>query len=185
MYCPRFLGVYTRKRVITSGGICYNEFPIVRFRCRETGKRSPDQDKTFSLLPYELFPYVKYSIDFVFDILKSLYVDDKSQKEVLDYINMVSGGELCPEQSIFVNFKSCIIESIDKLLALKSYKELKVLLNQKNVDLRISSLLNYIICRYGCPIRGPCELSYDFYEKNGNYKENSPFLFGTPSQYRF
>lgn len=182
--CPRFLGVYSREEVISSRGTIYKDFEIVRFLCREKGKKDPSH-KTFSLLPYELIPYGKYSIEFVFDAIKALYAAGKSQKEVLDYINEISGGKLCVEQSILPVFKNLLIESIDKLLTSRKYIELESFLNQRSPELRIKQLLNYIKDRYESPIRGPCELGYEFYERNGTYKSNSPFLFGTPSQYRF
>lgn len=182
--CPRFLGTYIRKKVISFQGTCYVNFPIARFRCRQRGRKNPSH-KTFSLLPYELIPYSKYSINFVFQVLTSLYIEGKSQKEVLDFITTLSRGSICLESSILPKFKSYIIQGIEKLVISRNFRSFEDYLNVKDKSSKIISFLSYVKNHYSCSIRGPCLLSRDFYIKNGSYKSNSEFLFGTPSQYRF
>lgn len=183
--CPRFLGTYRRKSVITSRGVIYHNIPIARFRCRRRGKKNPTAHKTFSLLPYELIPYSKFSIDFVFDVMTLSYLEEKSQREILDFITVQSDGILCLDPWIFPEFKSYLIQGIDKLLISRNYRELEALLNRQEISLRIKNLLHYLSGRYGSPIRGPCKLSWEFYIQKGSYKSNSEFLWGIPSHYRF
>ena len=118
-------------RLYLSQGTCYVSFPIARFRCRQRGRKNPSH-KTFSLLPYELIPYSKYSIDFVFQVLTSLYIEGKSQKEVLDFITTLSIGSICLEASILPKFKSYIIHGIEKLVISRNFKSFEVYLDVKD-----------------------------------------------------
>ena len=180
--CIGFLGTYDRNAV-SSSGTFYEDFSILRFRCHEKGiKNSPH--KTFSLLPYELIPYTKYSIDFMFIIANSLYVLGKSKKTTVDDASKLLGSEFIPPVSMISKIKEYIIKAIDKVIISGYYPDLIDYLNTSDIRVKIKSFLKYLTLEYGCPIRGPCKMSYEYYDKNGKYKNNGSFLFGTPSQMR-
>ena len=121
----------------------------------------------------------------MFLVLNSLYVLSKSQKNVVDDVSELVCYALLPPPSIIPKFKEyIIIKAMDRVVISGKYPDLSSSLSTPDIGLKISNFLKYLIRRYGCPIRGPCEMSYEFYIKNGGYKDNSPFLFGTPSQKR-
>lgn len=115
--------------------------------------------------------------------------------------------ELCISR--IYSFRKLILETIHKLWISKYYYELKIgkyhsmnnINNMNNMNTNINSesgekgLINTFLQvskEFEClklslskPIRGPCALSMDFYLEGGSYVLNSPFLFGTPSQFRF
>ena len=83
--CARFHGFYYRP-VVTREGIYHKDFPIIRYKCRNKGNKRV-KHVTFSLLPHELIPYVKYSVEFIFKMLFDIYIHGMSEKSALDIIN--------------------------------------------------------------------------------------------------
>lgn len=179
--CARFLGFYYRP-VVTKEGIYYKDFPIIRYKCENKGNKKT-KDVTFSLLPHELIPYVKYSIGFIFRILNDIYVHKMSEKASLDIITLLCSEEvLCIIPITVSNLKCCIVKGIDRLGISKLYNELKDIINTPD---RLNRLRLFVLYLYSINhIRSPCDYSYDFYVNNGGYKTNSPFLWGIPSQFR-
>lgn len=179
--CARFLGLYYRP-VVSKEGIYYKDFPISRYKCKKKGNKKI-KDITFSLLPHELIPYVKYSICFIFRILNDIYVNNMSEKVALDITSRFCDEEvLCISPATVYNFKCCILKGIDRLGISKLYDEIKDIINTPD---RFYRLRLFILYLFGIKhIRSPCEYSYEFYVKHGGYKTNSPFLWGTPYQFR-
>ena len=176
--CARFLGYYNRP-VVTKEGIYYKDFPIIRYKCRNNGNKR-QKHVTFSLLPHELIPYVKYSVEFIFKILFDIYVNDLSEKSALDIISQLCNEEVLSISPASVyNFKCLILNSIDKLNISGFYDEIKYLMNS---DDRVKLFVLYLYEVH--PVRAPSDYGYDFYKAHGFYKTNSPFLWGTPSQFR-
>jgi len=176
--CARFLGYYYRP-VVTREGIYYKNFPIMRYKCMCKGNKKI-KDVTFSLLPHELIPYVKYSIGFIFKILFDIYVHDLSEKSALDIISQLCSEEvLCISPGTVYSFKCLILKGIDKLNISGLYDEIKYLMNTP-YRVRLFILYLYNIN----PVRAPSDYSYDFYINHDGYKRNSPFLWGSPSQFR-
>lgn len=174
--CPKFLGFYYR-RVVDEKGTYYESFPIARYRCRK-GK-SKGGDRTFSLLPCGLIPYCKYSVVFAVEVMELLYIDRKSLKEALDIISLKSADGVFFLNPLTVKrFKGYVVKAIDKILSFGSYKELTVVLNTPD---RVQTFLVWLT---GHRKRSPDRVNYEFYLLAGGYKKNSPFLFGTPYQFR-
>lgn len=167
---------------MTNEGIYYKDFPIIRYKCRNKGNKKI-KDVTFSLLPHELIPYVKYSIEFIFRVLFDIYVNNRSEKSALDIITQFCSEEiLCISPVTVNNFKCSIEKGINRLAISKLYDEIKDIINIPDKYYRLRLFVLYL---YGMKhIRSPCEYSYEFYMKNGGYKTNSPFLWGIPSQFR-
>lgn len=179
--CARFLGYYYRP-VVTKEGIYYEAFPIIRYKCRNKGNKKI-KDVTFSLLPHELIPYVKYSIEFIFRILYDIHVNNMSEKEALDIITQFCSEEiLCISPVSVYNFKCCILKGIERLCISKLYDEIKGIINTPDRFYRLRLFVLYLHSINH--IRVPCDYSYDFYVNNGGYKTNSQFLWGTPYQFR-
>lgn len=186
--CAQFIGYYWRG-VIDEKGTYYKSFPIARYLCNRKGKSLTVKHRTFSLLPYQLVPYIKYSIPFILNALEKVYVEDDSINRLLDYLASFGAGEYIEmSTSTFHAFKSFILTCIDKMLAMGFYKEVKSALQSPSGRQRIEVFLvfaeDFTCCKTDPAIRGPCALGYDYYLKDGGYLKNGHFLFGTPSQFR-
>ena len=111
--CARFHGYYYRP-VVTEEGIYYKSFPIARYKCRKTGNKKA-KHRTFSLLPHELLPYVKYSTGFIFRILFNIHIHNMSVKEVLDIISRLCSKEVLSISPMTVHsFKNYILKGTDR-----------------------------------------------------------------------
>lgn len=188
-HCAQFIEYYHRQ-VIDEKGTYYKAFPIARFLCIRKGGKPIVDHRTFSLLPYQLVPYSKYSIPFIFKVLKSIHMEDKSIMEVQQYLSNFQETGIYVDLSApsIYGFKRLILEAIDKLLSSAYYCEAENILQQPYGYCRIEAFIPFaqeFCCYKVIPyIRGPCALSYDFYMQGGGWFRNSYFLFGTPSQFR-
>ena len=186
--CAQFIEYYYRG-VIDEKGTYYKAFPIARYLCRRKGTTRTVTHRTFSLLPYQLVPYTKYSIPFIINALKKVYGDDHSVKEFLDYLTGFAPGEYIDlSVSRFYAFRAFILTSIDKILAMGFYKEVAAALQSSSEKQRIKVFLvfaeEFTCCKTDHVIRGPCALGYDYYMEDGDYMRNGHFLYGSPSQFR-
>ncbi len=186
--CAQFIGYYYRS-VINEKGTYYKAFPIARYLCNRKGSALSIKHRTFSLLPYQLVPYTKYSIPFIISCLKKVFGEDNSVKELLDYLAGLETAEYIDiSTSTFQGFKAFILACINKMSVVGFYKEAESALQSPFGRQRIKVFLvfaeNFACHKTGQPIRGPCALGYDYYLLNGGHFRNGYFLFGTPSQFR-
>jgi len=186
--CAQFIGYYYRG-VIDEKGTYYKALPIARYLCNRKGKTVTVKHRTFSLLPYQLVPYSKYSIPFILNVLRKVYGEDNSVKGLLDYLAGFDSDKYIElSVSVFYAFRAFILTAIDKMLATGFYKEISAQLQTPSTRQRIRVFLFFaedFSCGKTDPeIRGPCALGYDYYMENGGYMRNAHFLFGTPSQFR-
>ena len=185
--CARFLQYYTRE-VIDENSTYFKEFPIARFQCRGKGWKKESKGKTFSLLPYQLVPYIKYSIPFILKVLKARYIDKLSIYKVQEYIDSFMGNTLLTlDADQFYMLRQMVEEAIDKMLMMNFYQENKELFEwsgNKLLGCFIDFAEHFVCCKIDPCIRGPCALGIDFYLTGGGYRHNAYFLFGTPYQLR-
>jgi len=146
--------------------------------------------KTFSLLPFQLIPYWKFSILFLYKVMKLRCEEMISvhclQQKVFDLTLKTGDGVELSAARIY-GFKMMIDQAITKLLTSGYYPEFETLFMEKSRLQRIRIFMD-ISAKFYChkvlpPIRGPCALSYDYYLTGGGYLRNQYFLFGTPSQF--
>ena len=188
-HCAQFIGYYQRP-VIDENGTYYKAFPIARFLCHRKGGQPIVDHRTFSLLPFQLVPYSKYSILFIFNVLKSIYVEDQSIMQVQTYLSKFdeTGIYIDLDTWSIYGFKTLILEAINKLLSSAYYPEAENRLQHASDYQRIKAFIIFVqaFCCYKLSpcIRGPCALLYDFYMQGGGWFRNSYFLFGIPSQFR-
>jgi len=187
--CAQFIGYYERK-VIDENGTYYARFPIARYKCQGKGSQKIVKDKTFSLLPYQLVPYTKYSIPFIIKSLKLKCIDGLSTYELQDYLARFGEEEILSiSTNQLLGFQETVMEAVHKIMTTNYYPELNAEEFQKSSDLeRLRAFLEFsqeFECLKVEPcIRGPCGLGYDFYLQGGGYFKNAWFLFGTPYQLR-
>lgn len=188
MECARFIGYYYRG-LIDEQGTYYKAFPIARYLCNGKGKAVLVRHRTFSLLPYQLVPYSKYSIPFIIKALSKVYMEDSSVKGLLDYLAGFESEEYIDlSVSTFYAFRTFILTAIDKMLAMGFYRDVAAQLQTPSGKERLRIFLvfaeNFTCLKIKPEIRGPCALGYDYYMQGGGHVRNAHFLFGTPSQFR-
>ncbi len=179
--CARFFTYYHR-HVVEENGKTYTDFPIARFLCKKT-------KRTFSLLPYQLIPYWKYSINFIFLALTIKYLEEKSSTEVLNTLSSLDENVFLEiDTSQLTDFRELAEESLSKLLATNYYPEFKEIILESIANKHLVRLIEFArdfeSTKTAVQIRGPCALSFDFYLAGGGSLQDAPFLFGTPSQFR-
>ncbi|MEQ8187643.1 MAG: hypothetical protein ABRQ39_06685 [Candidatus Eremiobacterota bacterium] len=181
--CPTYLGFYCRQ-VVDEKGTYYESYRILRFKCNRKGKKKP-RHRTFSLLPFGLIPYSKYSTGFIMKILRLWLLQSKSIKEVIDYISELDkSGVLCTGPVSLYSFLAYILNGIEKLFVCGHYRRLCSLLNSYDRKTMIKNFFCYLEGKFDGKARDPCVFGYNFYRRCGGYRKNSHFLFGTPSQFR-
>jgi hypothetical protein len=148
------------------------------------------KDKTFSLLPYQLVPYTKYSIPFIIKSMKLKYIDGLSIYKLQDYLASFGKEEILSiSADQLLGFKKVVMDAIHKIMTTKYYQEFEEKgLNESTDQGLLISFIEFaegFDCTKVNPcIKGPCGLNYDFYITGGSYFKNAYFLFGTPSQFR-
>jgi len=180
--CAELLGCYHRQ-AIDEYGTYYKAFPIARFECHGLGNVPVGSHRTFSLLPYQLIPYVKYSLPFIIKCLKSVSGEGHSVTHLLDYLAEREHEYMDLSRSSFYHFRTFVLRCVDKMLAVGVYRESEELFQCPASACRLHAFIRFaeeFTChKTDSPIRGPCALGYDFYLTSGRY-----FLFGTPSHHR-
>ncbi|MEW6439288.1 MAG: hypothetical protein AB1508_19225 [Pseudomonadota bacterium] len=187
--CAIFIGYYHRG-VIDENGTYFKEFPIARYLCQGKGKREPEADRTFSLLPYQLVPYTKYSLPFIIKSLRGRYEEGLSIARLQDHLAGFGQDKILPiSADQLTDFKQIVIEAVAKITVSGHYQELKegIFLTGSDGEI-VAALIKFASCFECCKtdpgIRGPCGLGYDFYLNEGGFLHNARFLFGTPYQFR-
>ncbi len=187
--CAEILGKYPRGAV-DERGTYYKALPVFRFECKREGGTPIVDHRTFSLLPYQLIPYTKYSIPFIINTQKKIYIEGKSINKVLNYwvLGNEYGTYLDIDQVRIKGFKPLLLQTIDKVLISGYYEEAANRFQISSNNERIKRFIEFseMFCCYKVEpcIRGPCGLGYDYYLRGDGYIGNSHFLFGTPSQFR-
>jgi len=174
---------YYFRQVIDEHGTFFKYFPIARYICQRKGKAKLS-DRTFSLLPWQLIPYRKWTIELMFSI--AAYHSEHSIKETLDKFEI----ETTPTY-LSSSIKKVILSSADQLsdiqeIILSGLDKLKIC-RMISFDTSYREFIiycqSYVSASEQRRIRGPTALSWDYYKKNSEYYENSHFLFGCAAQF--
>jgi hypothetical protein len=112
--CAEFIGWYHRE-VIDEDGTYFKVFPIARFECHRKNGAPVVAHRTFSLLPYQLVPYVKYSLPFIIKGLRSVFGEGTSVKQLLDYLAASEEGYIDLSGSSFYRFRALLLRCIEIL----------------------------------------------------------------------
>lgn len=186
--CAAFIGYYYRE-VIDEKGTYYKDFPIARFLCRRKGNKRIIRHKTFSLLPYQLIPYSKYSIAFIIKTLEARHIKGLSIYKLQEYLDTFSSTTISIGAEQLLGFKRFIKNAIDKIMMSQYYQEFTAKVRGEGTEQGLLKgflglIHTFECCKIKPSIRGPCALGYDYYLQGGGYFTNAYFLFGTPSQFR-
>ena len=181
--CPVRIGYYYRYYIDIK---TYKIFliPIIRYLCRKKG-RPKLKDRTFSLLPYFLIPYNRFTIDSGMLIIGSKLVKCKSNKEIAD--------KVCNSFDINLNFNfeeryinywlRLFRQTLFKLIVfLESFNQDTSFLKGNKAMYNAWNYLDNFFDDSG-EYNGASGFSIYSYEKQGCYKGNPQFLFGTAYQF--
>lgn len=168
--CAEFHGYY-RRGVVTAEGLRIADFPVLRYICRAP-RLKPGQHRTFSLLPAQLIPYRRPSQDFLVAAMKTFLASRQTVAQRLDMI-----CEQFPEGSVCENIGTSHLWDFSRLL-LETTQKMSLWKQRSFPELRqaVDFIANYP--------GGAVTLSMDYYQAHGGWQGKSPFLFGTPSQFR-
>jgi len=140
---------------------------------------------TFSLLPDNLIPYNRFSIDLLIYILNLLILMEQTTKETLGQIDLISPDACLISDKIIKQFLSLLDQVRIKLIHFfeqfpKSNKSPPGLDSFTLKD-TLKYLVNYPkIKPLHCGTYYLCEY---YYQTNGSYRKNARFLLGTASQF--
>ena len=159
------------------------------FLCRRKGNTRILHHKTFSLLPYQLVPYSKYSIPFIIKTFKARHIKGLSIYKLQEYLDTFNSTVLSIGSEHLFRFKDLLKNAVDKIMMSEYYQELTTKLRSEGTEQGLVKVFLKFIHTFECckiepSIRGPCALGYDYYIQGGGYHTNAYFLFGTPSQFR-
>lgn len=180
--CAHFI-CYYRRIVVDEKGRTYTDFPIARFLCIHTYK-------TFSLLPFQLVPYCKYSIELIVSICELSFLMGFSIAKVLDYLVELGNYEpIYTSASHIQRLEKLVDGAQDKIFTARNYSEFEECGFKENRQGQRKKFIEFArefeCVKVTFTIKGPCGLGHDFYLCGGGYSKNAQFLFGRASQFRY
>lgn len=173
---------YYFRQVIDEDGTFFKEFPITRYLCQRKGKAKL-KDRTFSLLPWQLIPYRKWTIELMFSIAS--YRSEHSIKESLDKFEIeTTAADLATDIKKVMLSSAGQFTDIEEII-LSGLEKVKIS-RMISFDTSYSDFISYCrnyVAESDEKIRGPTILAWYYYIKQGGYYENSQFLFGCAAQF--
>lgn len=158
--------------------------PIARYKCKTARK---GKYRTFSLLPDNLIPYNRFSIDFLIYILTLFILKQQTTSETLNHIDSISPDACLVSDKILRHLISILEKTRIKLIHFfQQFPQIN-----KSPPEFISFILEDTI-KYltEYPQEEPkhlyCGAYYlcnHYYKMNGSYQKNARFLIGTASQF--
>ncbi|MCK5675058.1 MAG: hypothetical protein KAH95_16885 [Spirochaetales bacterium] len=158
--------------------------PIARYLCKRKNKPKIE-DKTFSLLPDCLIPYMQPTIDTLIQVIANKLIKKITNEEIVSqFYYRIYEVEL--------NLSSLTFRSYYELFE-QTAQKIKTFLREREKDDSPEQILHTLIDvywylsefkdpQYG---KGPGSCSLWYHESLGGYRNNAYFLFGTPSQFRY
>lgn len=157
---------------------------IARYKCQRIGKPKL-KDKTFSLLPYVLIPYHKFTINSYMYIWKNKLIRNKTTSEIADNVtgSFDIDNELNYEERYVKQSLRLFIQTVGKLQDF-------LIRNNQNIDFlkgkeKLKEAWMYLAAFKDdsgiyCGASG---FSFYSFEKQGGYHTNPQFMFGTAYQF--
>ncbi|MEA1912197.1 MAG: hypothetical protein U9N32_11085 [Spirochaetota bacterium] len=158
--------------------------PIARYLCKRKNKPKIE-DKTFSLLPDCLIPYMHPTIDTLMQVILNKLIKKKSDEEIVSqfYFRIYDAG---------LNLASETLRTYYELFE-QTAQKIKTFLREREKDdypgQSPHTLIDvyWFLSKFKDPQYGKgvmsCALWY--HESLGGYRNNAYFLFGTPYQFRY
>jgi hypothetical protein len=172
-------GFYKRLIIDLKKGYFFNIL-IIRYKCRRVLKpKNNIKDRTFSLLPHELIPYLSLTINSLMIIVINSCVSKKTIKEIQ---RLVEDSQIDEDRIYNIDIRH-IKEYI--LLFRETYFKLNQFINKHNIragPFRGGGEIDEAIIFLKSYKNGFPGFSLYYYETEGGYIKNAWFLFGKPYQ---
>lgn len=166
LYCAWKYAYYYRPAFTEDAAHFIPDLKIIRYICRT-------KQVVFSLLPTQLIPYRRQAIPAAAHIVHTRINLKNSLYKTIEYI-----CKRHPVAEELLNIGSSGIYSLVSLFK-NSLRKYTTWLEKK------TSLEDFVSLCSEKDCRNSLSVATDYYQSNGSYKQNSHFLFGKASQFRF
>lgn len=168
--CPKRIGYYDRG-VMDVSGYGYR-VDNARYLCNRKGPKNPIH-RTFSLLPHPLIPYLPYTVELTFKVIR-FWLEGHSIYNVLEYASKLGVEDsLELSASTLDVLKGVLEKAFDKVVMQGEYD----IDAEEALEGFIDACNGFHSQLKGRDVVGPLAISIDYYCRSGGL-----FLFGTPSQ---
>jgi hypothetical protein len=189
--CARYHGFYTRIAICPKTGFSVLDLAVMRFLCYGVGDTKTCDHITFSLLPFELVPFLQLPLKFMVlatwirlsrslsltDALNTIEDELNNLGDIADFINISTMRSW--ERMIMSAVTLFISIDID-IVPESQYEQL----DSEGLMLFLKILIHHKSTISDHPIRGPDAFAWDFYQQCGGTDQCALFLFGQASQHR-
>lgn len=153
---------------------------IIRYKCRRVQKpKNGLKDRTFSLLPHELIPYISLTIDSLMMIVENKLVTNNSTKEIQRILDgsMIDADRIYNMDSRHFNhYVSIFIETYFKLNQFLLKHNIRAGPRKGKISIKDAVIF------LKQSEQGYQGFSVYYYETEGSWFKNAWFLFGRPYQ---
>ena len=158
--------------------------PIARYLCKK--KRKPKlNDRTFSLLPDCLIPYVQPTIQTLMRVMETKILEEHPDREIVTmFYSVIYETRLNLSTGTLIHYYELFEQTAQKIrtfLRELEKDDRRIQVPHTSVDV-YEYMEAFKSPQYG---RGPESCDRWYYESLGGYKNNAYFLFGTASQFRY
>lgn len=158
--------------------------PIARYLCKRK-KKPKHKDRTFSLLPDCLIPYVQPTIQTLMRVMENKVVKEQPDREIVAmFYSVIYETRLNLSTGTLIQYYALFEQTAQKIKTL--LRELEKEDHRMKVPHTHVEVYEYMAAfndpQYGC---GPQSCAQWYDESLGGYKNNAYFLFGTASQFRY
>lgn len=161
-----------------------NHIPIVRYKCKAPPK---GKHRTFSLLPDNLIPYNRFTIDLLIYILILFIFKNQTTNDTLNQIDSISPDSCLISEKVLHLFLTLLEQTRIKLIHFfQQFPEKNKAppnFNSFTTKDALQYLINYPQSKTNPQHCGAYYLCGYYYKMNGSYQRNARFLFGTASQF--
>ncbi len=189
--CASYHGFYSRTAICPETGFSVPDLPVMRFLCYAVGSTRISDHVTFSLLPFELVPFLQLSLKFMVlstwlrlsrrlsltDALDAIESELNNLGDIADFINT---STVKSWERMIISALTLFISTDIGMIPESQYEQV----NNEGLMLFLKIIVHYQPTDCNHPIRGPDAFAWDFYQQCCGTDQGAPFLFGQASQHR-
>ena len=181
--CTVRIGYYFRYYIDIETGVILL-IAITRYKCQRKGKASL-KDKTFSLLPYFLIPYHRLTINSYMYIWRNKLIKNKSKSTISDEVtgSFKIDKELNYEERYIDRSLSLFRQTVSKIIDFLNRNNQDIIFLKGKEKLEEAWLFLATFKDDSGIYSGAPGFSIYSYEKQGGYRTNPQFMFGTAYQF--
>jgi len=143
-----------------------------RYLCNRKGSKNPIH-RTFSLLPHQLIPYLPYTVELTFKVIR-FWLEGHSIYDVLEYASKLGVEDSLELSASTLNVLKGVLEKAFDNVVMQGEYDIEA---EEALKGFIDACKGFHSQLKGKDLVGPLAISIDYYCRSGGL-----FLFGTPSQ---